>query len=144
MKVEELISLVRSEGIQIEIRDGKLWLSMKPSQSALDLLSQRKTEVLDYLARSKEPARESAPNTELRSDALASSRESQGQPFKSYKFPEGTVVDLTREEFGDIVEVFRLLHEQQLKLEHEGRLESIGYREVVLRTEGEGESSNSE
>lgn len=36
--------------------------------------------------------------------------------FKEYKLPNGDTLKLTREEFDRVVEVFRLLHQQSLKV----------------------------
>ena len=54
--------------------------------------------------------------------------ESEDKIYKRYPYPNGEFLDLTREEFDNVVSIFRMLHAADQSLQNKKQFESLSHQ----------------
>jgi len=119
MTAEQLLSWLKTEGVEI-VRDGES-LKIRTSQGLLtekqrELIVENKAGLLVLLGAQMDAQREAAvlvkPKDE---DGVSTSY------YKEYVYPNGEVLKLTKEEFDNVVDVFRMLLDQDTRLQKQSK-----------------------
>ena len=118
MTPQQILESLKSDGIELISVQGNLKVRATKSKITDDqksLISANKSELLNYLAFPEERNSGSLAPSVTRT-AIPSDGPVAPGIFKEYKLPSGETLQLTREEFDRVVDVFRALHEQSQKL----------------------------
>ncbi len=114
MNVQSLLEQLAKDGLTVEVLGDRLRVTptsaIKPKHK--DVLRANKEAILAYLR--SEVSRTATVETASTTPCPQSG--DQGETYKRYSMPDGSVLELTREEFDAVVDAFRQLAAADVKL----------------------------
>lgn len=125
MSAAELIDILKRDGIEIRVREGRLGLvatSGRITDKHKALVRDHKTALVAIV--DAVPGKQNCGSCELAEPQafrpIPSVNGSTGDAFKEYRMPDGAILQVSKDEFARVIEVFRMLHLQKLKLSEDG------------------------
>ncbi len=121
MTAQELVQVLCEAGIELEVDGGNLRvraLKSKLTEDQRKLISDNKADLLSYLAgQSNEHNCGSPPPSDPPAAAIQPKAEnSRHDVYKEYTLPDGQKLQLTKQEFDRVVELFQQLADQDARL----------------------------
>ena len=114
MNPKDILHLLRKQGIEVTIKGGRLLAtpSEQVTEDHINILKKNKPEILQYLQKTHEPpvtmvthvTMKSAPSTLIGDKCISS-----GSVYKRYDQPDGSILELTKDDFDAICDVVRML-----------------------------------
>lgn len=122
MNAQQIIDLLSQDGITLSCENGNLRVTASKScvtEMQKMLIATNKSLLVEHL----KPADERNPGSlesEASAPVAAQAPPAASSMFKEYTLDNGEVVQLTRDEFDRVVDLFRQLHRQSQKLDKKG------------------------